>query len=177
LRDAELLCTPEVVTETLDRMATAITARLRACDPLVLLVMNGALIPGAQLFMRLNFPCQIDHIHVSRYRGMSHGGELRWLNRSSIPVKGRVILVVDDILDEGITLKAVLKDLRRSGIKKIYSAVLMNKIHDRKVPDLDVDFIGLEVEDRYVFGCGMDYRGYWRNLPGVYALKNDSLSP
>jgi len=79
--------------------------------------------------------------------------------------------VVDDIFDEGDTLKAILDELRQQDVAEIYSAVLVNKRHDRKVADLTVDFVGLEVPDRYVFGCGMDYKEYWRNLPAIYAAR------
>jgi hypoxanthine phosphoribosyltransferase len=175
LRDAELLCPAEAVTAALDRLAAAITARLKDCDPLVLVVMTGALLPGAQVLVRLSFPCQIDYLHATRYRGMTSGGEIHWLARPSVPLAGRVVLVVDDIFDEGITLKAILAELRRGGAREVLSAVLVNKLHDRKEPGLSVDFIGLEVTDRYVFGCGMDYKGYWRNLPAIYAVRETSL--
>lgn len=171
LKNAELLWSAEEVATALDRMAVAITARLRDADPLVLVVLNGALIPAAQLLTRLDFPLQISYLHATRYRGATRGGALNWLARPTIPVQGRRVLVVDDIFDEGTTLKAILDDLRDSGAEEIYSAVLVNKIHHRKAPDLVVDFIGLEVEDRYVFGFGMDYQEYLRNLPGIYAVR------
>jgi len=171
LHEADLLCPVETVTAALERMAAAITVRLGNRDPVVLLVMNGALIPGGQLLLRLGFPCQIDHLHVTRYRDTTSGGKVQWLSRPSISLEGQVVLVVDDIFDEGITLKAILTNLRECGAREVFSAVLVNKLHDRKEPGLAVDFIGLEVEDRYVFGCGMDYKGYLRNLPAIYAVK------
>ena len=171
LENADLLWSAEDVAAALDRMATAITARLRDANPLVLVVLNGALIPAAQLLTRLNFPLQISYLHATRYRGATRGGELNWLARPTLPVQKRKVLVVDDIFDEGTTLKAILDDLRRSGAEEIYSAVVVNKIHNRKVSDLVVDFIGLEVEDRYVFGFGMDYQEYLRNLAAIYAVR------
>ena len=90
--------------------------------------------------------------------------------KPDVPIAGRTVLVIDDIFDEGHTLKAIVDDLTQSGAGRVYSAALVNKLHDRK-EDLAVDFIGLDVEDRYVFGCGMDYKEYWRNLPSIYALK------
>lgn len=171
LRNADLLWSAEEVAAALERMAAAITDRLRDANPLVLVVLNGALIPAAQLLIRLDFPLQISYLHATRYRGATRGGELNWLARPTIPVERRVLLVVDDIFDEGATLKAILADLCRSGAKEIYSAVLVNKIHNRKVPGLVVDFVGLEVEDRYVFGYGMDYQEYLRNLPAIYAVR------
>ena len=119
----------------------------------------------------MDFPFQISYIHVTRYRGETSGGEINWVARPNVPVAGRTVLVVDDIFDEGTTLKAIMGELKQAGAAEIYSAVLVDKRHDRKEPGLKIDFIGLEVEDRYVFGCGMDYKEYWRNLPAIYALK------
>ena len=174
LRNADLLCTAEQVSAAMDRLAVALTARFKGVDPLVLVVMNGALIPAGQLLIRLDFPFQIGYLHATRYCGGTRGGELNWIARPSPPVEGRVVVVVDDIYDEGTTLKAIVEDLRRSGVREVYSAVLVNKVHDRKEPGFDVDFVGLEVADRYVFGCGMDYKEYLRNLPGIYAVKEPS---
>lgn len=170
LSNADLLWSAEDVAAALDRMASAITTRLRDTNPLVLVVLNGALIPAAQLLTRLDFPLQVSYLHATRYRGATRGGELNWLAKPNISVQGRKVLIVDDIFDEGTTLKAILDDLRRSGAKEIHTAVLVNKIHNRKVSNLVVDFIGLEVEDRYVFGFGMDYQEYLRNLPAIYAV-------
>lgn len=173
LQNSEELHSVEAVNAALDRLAVAISARLGDADPLVLVVMNGALIPAGQLLIRLNFPFQIGYLHATRYQGDTRGGTLQWLARPTVPVQDRVILVVDDIFDEGTTLKAIVQELRQGGAREVLSAVLVNKIHDRKVPEFDVDFVGLEVADRYVFGCGMDYKDYLRNLPGIHALREE----
>lgn len=176
LNNAELICSREDVERALDCMAVEITRRLKHLDPLVLVVMNGAFMPAAHLFTRLDFPFQIDYLHVTRYRGATEGRELNWIVPPRCPLQGRVILVVDDIFDEGATLKAILAHLRQCQAEAVYSAVLVNKQHDRKVAELEVDFIGLQVKDRYVFGCGMDYKEYWRNLPAIYAANESDLS-
>lgn len=170
LHDAELLCSREEVNKAVERLARAIGARLADSDPLVLVVMNGALVPASLLFMHMDFPFQISYLHVTRYRGDTSGGAVQWMARPGIDVAGRTVLVIDDIFDEGHTLKAIVDALRADGAAAVYSAVLVDKRHDRKV-DLAVDFIGLEVADRYVFGCGMDYKEYWRNLPAIYAVE------
>jgi hypoxanthine phosphoribosyltransferase len=170
LRDAELLCTPEQIQSALDRLAIAITARLEHCNPLVLVVMNGAFIPGAQLLFRLSFPLQVGYLHATRYRSGTRGGDIDWIAPPRPAVAGRTVLVVDDIYDEGDTLKAILDTVRQQGAAEVYSAVLVNKQHNRKVVGLTVDFVGLEVPDRYVFGYGMDYQEYWRQLPAIYAI-------
>lgn len=172
LREAELLCAPEQIEAALDRMAAAITAQLAQRDPLVLMVMNGAFATIAPLLQRLQFPLRMGYLHATRYRGATRGAGLDWVARPwPTTLAGQVVLVVDDIFDEGDTLKAILDELRRQDVAAVYSAVLVNKLHDRKVPGLAVDFVGLEVPDRYVFGCGMDYQEYWRNLPAIYAAR------
>ncbi len=170
LQEADLLCSPERVDTAVQHMAKAITAKLADTDPLVLVVMHGALIPASLLFMHMSFPFQISYLHVSRYRGATSGGEINWVARPGVDFAGRTVLVIDDIFDEGHTLKAIVDELETNGAAAVYCAALVNKRHDRKV-DLKIDFIGLEVEDRYVFGCGMDYKEYWRNLPAIYAVK------
>jgi hypoxanthine phosphoribosyltransferase len=176
LREAEMLCSAQTVTAALERLAAAITARLQDCNPLLLAVMNGGMIPTVGLLSRLDFPLQIGYVHVTRYRGTTQGGELHWLAPPQLPVEDRVVLVIDDIFDEGITLKAIVDYLRQAGAHAVYSAVLVDKQHDRKIPGLTVDFVGLTVVDRYVFGCGMDYHEYWRNLPAIYAIKENPAS-
>ena len=172
LREAELLCTPEQIETALDRLAAAIAARLEGRDPLVLMVMNGAFVTAAGLLSRLQFPLRVGYLHATRYRSGTRGGELDWIAHPRPAVAGEAVLVVDDIFDEGDTLKAILDAVRQQGAVAVYSAVLVNKRHDRKVPGLTVDFVGLEVQDRYVFGCGMDYQEYWRQLPAIYAARD-----
>lgn len=171
-RDAELLCTPEQIESALDRLAVAITARLEGRDPLVLMVMNGAFVTAARLLPRLRFPLRVGYLHATRYRSGTRGGEINWIADPRPAVTGQVVLVVDDIFDEGDTLKAILDGVRQQGAAAVYSAVLVNKRHGRKVLGLTVDFVGLEVPDRYVFGCGMDYKEYWRQLPVIYAARD-----
>jgi hypoxanthine phosphoribosyltransferase len=139
---------------------------------LLLVVMNGGLIPAGHLCTRLQFPFQLDYLHATRYSGTTRGGDLHWIARPRFPVTDRVVLVIDDIFDEGTTLAAIVAELWHNGAREVYSAVLVDKYHTRKTPGLKVDFIGLEVPDRYVFGCGMDYHEYWRNLPAIYAVRN-----
>ncbi len=171
LREAELLCTPEQIETALDRLAATIAARLEGRDPLVLMVMNGAFVTAAGLLSRLRFPLRVGYLHATRYRGGTRGGAINWISPPRPAVAGQVVLVVDDIFDEGDTLKAILDEVRQRGAMAVYSAVLVNKRHDRKVPGLTVDFVGLEAPDRYVFGCGMDYKDYWRQLPALYAAR------
>ncbi|OOZ42047.1 hypoxanthine-guanine phosphoribosyltransferase [Solemya pervernicosa gill symbiont] len=171
LDEAECLYTEAEVGAALDRMAAQISDDLADQNPLVLVVMNGAMIPASHLLSRLNFPLQHDYLHATRYCGETRGGELTWKAHPTISLKERVVLVFDDIYDEGITLAAIIKKCREEGASRVFSAVLVDKKHDRKTP-IPIDYTGLEVGDRFVFGCGMDYKEYLRNVPGIYALKS-----
>ncbi|HSH29506.1 MAG TPA: hypoxanthine-guanine phosphoribosyltransferase [Thiohalobacter sp.] len=167
---AECVHSAAAVQDSLDSMATAITERIQDANPLVISVMTGAIVLAGQLLPRLHFPLQLDYIHATRYRGRTKGGELYWINRPNFPLRGRTVLILDDILDEGLTLEAIKDFCLQEGAAAVCSAVLVQKRHDRCVDGVEADFTGLQVEDRYVFGCGMDYHGYHRNLPAIYAV-------
>lgn len=169
--DADLLFTPEQINQTLDELAEAISVRIKDKNPIILSVMTGGLIFAGRLLPKLMFPLQVDYLHATRYRGDTSGGELHWIAHPSLPLKGRTVLVLDDILDEGLTLQSIMQACSNEGASEVYSAVLVRKLHDRCVDNVQADFVGVEVEDRYVFGCGMDYHNYHRNLPGIYAVK------
>lgn len=162
------------VEAALDRMAGEISRDLGGRDPLVLSVMLGGLMPTAWLLQRLAFPLQLDYVHASRYRGGTKGGaSIDWIARPRTPLAGRTVLVVDDILDEGHTLAAILEDCRRQGAAQVRSAVLVEKLHGRRVPGLRADYTGLHIEDRYLFGCGMDYHEHHRQHAAIYALAEE----
>lgn len=173
LDNADCLYSKKDVEQAITRLSIEITDKLRDKNPIVLCVMNGGLVPTGMLIIRLNFPLQVDYLHATRYRGETSGSELHWLASPQFDLKDRVILVIDDILDEGLTLKEILDYCKQQGAKEVYSAVLVEKMHDRKTGEEHADFIGLEVEDRYVFGYGMDYKGFLRNAPGIYAVKGE----
>jgi hypoxanthine phosphoribosyltransferase len=164
------LCSPQQVEQALGRMAVEITASLATCNPLVLCVLKGAIVFAGQLLPLLRFPLDFDYLHATRYRDQTSGGEVEWRFFPDGAMAGRVVLVLDDILDEGHTLAAIRERCRAQGAKSFYSAVLVEKLIDRPKP-IAADFVGILVPDRYVFGCGMDVNGLWRNLPAIYALR------
>lgn len=168
--EADCLHSRSEVEAAISRMAEAITATLEDKNPLVLTVMSGGLIPAGILLPQLEFPLHIDYIHASRYRGNTSGGELHWRVEPRFDVAGRCVLLVDDILDEGLTLQAIIQWCREQGASEVYSAVLVEKLHERNV-GVVADFVGLKVEDRYLFGYGMDYKEGLRNAPGIFAVK------
>jgi hypoxanthine phosphoribosyltransferase len=131
--------------------------------------MNGGVVPFGRLVSRMDFPLQLDYCHATRYRGDTQGGDLHWLKEPSESLTDRAVLIVDDILDEGYTLQALTEACAVQGAASVHTAVLAVKRHDRGV-GLQADFWALEVEDRYVFGYGMDYKDYLRNAPGIFAV-------
>ena len=170
LQDADLLCTHEQVQVALHKVAQQINDKLADSLPLVLSVMGGAVVFSGQLLPLLNFPLDFDYVHVSRYGDARRGGAMHWKVAPRENVRGRVVLVLDDILDEGHTLDALRLKVMELGASKFYSAVFADKQHGRKKP-IHADFVGIALPDRFVFGYGMDVEGAWRNLPAIYAVK------
>jgi hypoxanthine phosphoribosyltransferase len=169
LEGADLLHSEADIAQAVARVAAGIEASLAGSVPLVLAVMGGGVVFAGQLLPRLHFPLEFDFIHVTRYRGTTTGGSVGWPVAPHVPLEGRTVLVVDDILDEGHTHAAIRDRFLAEGVRAFHSAVLCEKILPRDKP-ARADFVGVTVPDRYVFGCGMDVNGAWRNLPGIYAV-------
>jgi hypoxanthine phosphoribosyltransferase len=170
LAKAHLIYDASQISRVMDDMAAQINQRLRDAQPLVLCVMNGGLVFTGHLLTRLNCFPQVDYIHATRYRNQTSGTTLDWHAYPSHDLKNRTLLIVDDILDEGVTLKAIVDYCHQQGAKEVLTAVLVQKKHERCVEGLASDYVGLEVEDKYVFGFGMDYHAELRHLNGIYAL-------
>lgn len=165
------LFTTKEVEAALDRMAINIHARLQDKNPILLCVMVGGLVPMGNLLPRLDFPLEVDYVHATRYNGDIYGGDLVWKVRPSVNLTNRTVLVVDDILDGGVTLAAIIKEVKALGAAEVFSAVLVDKHHNRVENGLKhADFVGLEVDDHYIFGYGMDYNEYLRNAPGIFVV-------
>jgi hypoxanthine phosphoribosyltransferase len=172
LETADLVCPAATVSEAVARLAREITACLADSFPLVLCVMRGAVVFTGQLLPQLKFPLELDYVEVTRYGVATHGGELSWRVAPGPVVTGRTVLVLDDILDEGRTLAAIREKLTAMGASRVLIAVFSEKDTGRTKP-VEADFTGLMLPDRYVFGYGMDVKGAWRNLPDIYALKEE----
>jgi hypoxanthine phosphoribosyltransferase len=170
LTEADLLISADRIQAALDALADQIGAKLHDANPLVLTVMGGAVVFAGQLLPRLAFPLECDYLHATRYGDVTTGGELAWIVEPRTAVQGRVVLVLDDILDEGLTLAAVKRRLLEQGAQACHIAVLSEKDLGRPKP-VEADFVGVRLPNRFVFGCGMDVKGAWRNLPAIYAVK------
>jgi hypoxanthine phosphoribosyltransferase len=167
---ADLLCDEAQVREAIARLAADITATLRDRNPLVLAVMGGSVFFAGNLLPLLRFPLEFATVQASRYGKATSGGSIVWTVEPGENVKGRTVLVLDDILDGGETLAAIRDRVKLLGAEAFYSAVLTDKDTGRAKPAVP-DFVGLKLPNRYVFGCGMDVSGAWRNLPAIYAVK------
>ena len=171
LAKATCLYSKTAVNAALDKMAAEISAELSQSNPLFLCVVIGGIVPLGNLLPRLDFPLEVDYIHATRYRNDTKGKDLQWKVKPTANMKNRTVVVVDDILDGGITLGAIIEYCKTQGAATVYSAVLVDKCHARLPNGHEkADFSGLEVGNHYVFGYGMDYKGYLRNAPGIYMV-------
>jgi hypoxanthine phosphoribosyltransferase len=170
LEESDLVASAEEVQAAVRRLASEIEQRLAATYPMVLAVMGGAVVFAGQLLPQLRFPLDFDYIHASRYGAATRGAGVDWKVSPPGLVRGRAVLVLDDILDHGETMNAIRDRLFELGAAEFYCAVLVEKTLGIKKP-ITADFVGLRIPDRFVFGCGMDAKGFWRNLPEIRAMK------
>jgi hypoxanthine phosphoribosyltransferase len=169
---AECIVSAEDVSLALDRQARRLEARLPADQPVsVVALMNGGMYPAIELTRRIRRPMLFEYVHATRYRERKTGSDIKWVH---VPdgerLRGRHVLLIDDIFDEGYTMDAVRERLLAEGAASLTTVVLALKRHDRGLSRDRVDDFALEVPDRYVFGCGMDLHGYWRQLDEIWAV-------
>lgn len=167
---SDVVFTEADVTKALDNIATALHEKLAGQSVLLLCVMRGGLYLAGQLMQRLQLPARLDYLQANRYHGTS-GSEIVWAKAPEFDLSGQTVVVLDDILDEGVTLAEVVRHCQQAGARQVLTAVLTDKDNGLTKP-LKADVVGLTVPNRYVFGCGMDVYGWWRNLPEIRALKD-----
>lgn len=177
LQNAKELFTKEQVDNAVTAMATTLNQRYDRPDaetfPLVLGVMGGAVVFTGNLLPQLTFPLEFDYIHVSRYGDEDQGGQVVWKVVPRSNVAGRTVIVLDDILDEGETLAHVKQRLLDMGAAEVILAVFADKAIGKAKP-VKADIVGITIPNRFVVGFGMDAYGYWRNLPGLWAIQTES---
>jgi hypoxanthine phosphoribosyltransferase len=171
LQQAELVFDAADIDSAIERLAQRLTERLHDKAPLVLCVMQGGLMFTGKIMSRLPVDAEFDYIHATRYGDNTSGDAIEWLAYPKKKLDNRTVLILDDILDEGYTLAAIEQYCRDQGAREVLSAVLLQKKHDRLKPGMHCEFVALEVDDRYVFGYGMDYKGKLRQLDRIYALR------
>ena len=171
LKDADLIHDRAHLEASIRALGRNIDAALAGEVPIYLSVMHGGLIFAGALALAISNDLEFDYVHATRYRGGTQGQDLHWIKAPSAKLRGRTVLIADDILDEGYTLRAIRDYCISQGAARVLLAVLCEKRHGRTVPGIKADFVGVEVPDRYVFGFGMDYHEQGRNLSAIYALK------
>jgi len=160
------------VDNILDSLAKDITVVCADKNPVVLCVMTGAVVITGLLLPRLSFPLELDYVHVTRYQNGTKGGDLNWIKEPSVSLLNRQVIILDDVLDEGFTLKSIIAYCEEKGASACYSAVLVNKKLQTTKPVM-ADFVGLTMGSEYLYGLGMDYKGYLRNTMGIYACPDN----
>ena len=180
IQNAEEIFDAAAVQQSVARVAAILNERFDRADdetfPLVLGVMGGAVVFVGQVLPQLRFPLEFDYIHVSRYGDDDQGGQVVWKVIPRPNVAGRTIIVLDDILDEGETLAHVKQRLLDMGAAEVLIAVFADKDIGREKP-VQADIVGLTIPNKFVVGFGMDVYGYWRNLPGLWAIRQEDLKP
>jgi hypoxanthine phosphoribosyltransferase len=171
LRNSTVLADRQEVEAAVERMATAINAYYGEREIILLIVMTGAVMPAAWLASGLKMPIQMDFVHATRYAGQTEGGEIEFRVPPRLNIEDKDVLIVDDIYDIGLTLQMIERYCESRGARSVNSAVLVRKIHTRETTGNFPEFIGMEVEDKYVFGCGMDAYEHWRHLSEIRALE------
>ena len=171
LRQSRVVHDRAAIRDAIQRVAAALREAYadEVEPPLFLTVMNGGMFFAAELALEAGRDFEFDYLHATRYRGKTSGETLVWLHRPQVSLKGRRVLVVDDILDEGNTLLGVTRWCHDQGAREVRVAVLCRKRHERCAAGATADHIGLEVPDFYVYGFGMDFYEQGRNLPAIYA--------
>lgn len=168
---ATCIYSKQQVETALNKMAADIHNKLQNANPILLCVMKGGIVLTGNLLPRLDFPLEVDYAHATRYQGATQGGELYWKAKPTCSLRDRTVLIVDDILDHGITLAAIVEYCKKEQAKEVYTAVLVDKIRDRAAAGLPkADFAALVIDDRFVFGYGLDYQEFLRNAPGIYEV-------
>lgn len=170
IRDqADQLYSMTDIDHVLNQLAEKLTQRYAEQNPVILCVMNGSVMTTGHLLPKLNFPLELDYIHATRYGEKTVGGELVWQSQPTIDLTNRAVVLIEDIYDQGVTLMALREFCEAAGASSVSCLALVEKLHDKKVGQVP-EYIGMTVPDRYVFGFGMDYKGYWRNAAGIYAV-------
>ncbi len=176
-KKAYCIYTKAQVEQALEKMAAQMTKVLKSENPLFLVVLMGGMMPCTNLVLNLDFPLEMDYVHVSSFDiTTNQSSELHWKVKPKVQIAGRTVVIVDDILDSGITFQVIKQYCENCQAKKVYTAAMLDKQVVRKPGGLETaDFTALTIEDQFVFGYGLDYSNYLRNLPGIYSIKPEHL--
>jgi len=159
----------EKILSSIKVVANQINLELKNDFPLFLVVLNGSFMYAADLFREINIPCEISFIKVASYHGTSSTGTVTELVGLSEDIKGRTVVIVEDIVDTGITLEKLHASLTKKEAKNIKVTSLLLKPGSYK-KSIKIDYVGMEIPNDFVVGYGLDYDGQGRNLKDIYVL-------
>jgi len=150
-------------------VANQINTDLAGSNPLFICVLNGAFMFAADLMKEISFPCEITFIKLSSYEGLYTSGSVKEIIGLNESVVGRNVVVVEDIVDTGITMERILESLHAKGAKDIHIATFLQK-PDALQRDIKIDYIAMKIPNDFIVGYGLDYDGYGRNLKDIYTV-------
>jgi hypoxanthine phosphoribosyltransferase len=168
-KDFELCIPATVISEAVDKMADEITHDYEGKNPLFLGILNGSFIFAADLIRKITIPCQVSFIKYSSYSGTSSTKDVKELIGLNEKINGRHLIIVEDIVDTGLTLDKILQDLKKFTPASVKIACLSFK-KEAFTKDFQIDYMGITLPDEFVVGYGLDYDGYGRNLPDIYKM-------
>jgi len=165
----EIIIPEETIQQEISRIARQMNRDLAEKNPIFLGILNGAFMFASDLFKQITIPCQITFLKLASYEGTQTTGTVRQLIGINQDLKDRTVVLLEDIVDTGITLDTILRQLNGYEPKEILVATLLHK-PDALQKDVRLNYVGFEIPNEFVLGFGLDYNGYARNLPEIYTL-------
>ena len=162
----------ERILREVERVAHEISSDLKGCDPLFVSVLNGSFMFTADLMKRLDMPCEISFVKLASYEGTASTGKVKELVGLNEDIAGRTVVVVEDIVDTGITMQRLIETLRARGPKEVRIATLLLK-PDKLQVELDVNYVAMRIPADFIVGYGLDYDGFGRNYPDIYKVTDE----
>jgi len=168
-KEFEIMIPASDIKEAIWKIADKLNEDLKDKNPLMVCILNGSFMFSADLLKLIKFPCQISFVKLSSYQGTSSCGHVKELIGINEDLSGRTVLLLEDIVDSGITVKNCICQVKNTGAKEVLVATLLFKPNALK-EDIKLDYIGLEIPNDFIVGYGLDYNGYGRNLPDIYKI-------
>ena len=157
------------IEEAVQKIAHQMEKELADKNPLFLVILNGAFMFASDLFKNLNFPAEISFIKFSSYSGTKSTGEVKQLIGINEKLEGRVVVLIEDIVDSGISMEKILEYLKTENVSDLKIATLLFKPAAYK-KNFKIDYIGLEIPNDFIVGYGLDYNGQARNFKDIYKI-------
>jgi hypoxanthine phosphoribosyltransferase len=168
-RNFELFINSSEIQSKIDLLSSRIKADVEGKNPLFITVLNGAFIFAADLIRRFQFPLEVAFIRVASYSGTSSSGKVREVIGLDMDITGRIVVIVEDIIDSGITMEYLIGMMKELGAKEVRIATFLFKPGAFQ-KDYKIDYVGMEIPNDFIVGYGLDYDGYGRNYPDIYKI-------